>query len=216
MYHLTSANCEVKLWWFEFSKMCTFQWTLLSHFGVYLKILFANFTRGLWYRVTYPFLLPYMICLFDVRSINNIMTWVDVGLCVSVSFLCLLDPSRFKAPYIMPHTYLMRFSCHSVYKFCMMPLGIASIASSIFFLKYGYFYVGMTHSTYWWHNPLWIMMRPWSSHIAQLLWIKPQASWDFSLHGNNINDNCRHALLSEIILLLLPEMLRKHFVDPVI
>ncbi len=38
---------------FEFSKMCTFQWTLLSHLGMYLKIIFVNFMRGLWYRVTY-------------------------------------------------------------------------------------------------------------------------------------------------------------------
>ncbi len=50
-----TAHCEVKLWLFEFSKMCTFQWTLLSHFGMYFKIIFADCMRGLWYRVTFVY-----------------------------------------------------------------------------------------------------------------------------------------------------------------
>ncbi len=50
-----TAHREVELWLFEFSKMCTFQWILLLHFGMYLKIIFADFTKGLWYRVTYDF-----------------------------------------------------------------------------------------------------------------------------------------------------------------
>ena len=56
-----TAHCEVKLWLFECSKMCTFQWTLLSQFDMYLKIIFADFMRDLWYRVT-----------FDVRAFHRV------------------------------------------------------------------------------------------------------------------------------------------------
>ena len=44
----------------EFSKVCIFQCKFRSHFGILQKITFANFTRGLWYTVTYLT----VICLF--------------------------------------------------------------------------------------------------------------------------------------------------------
>ena len=42
---LNIAHRKVKLRLFEFSKVCTFQWTSLSPFGMYLKIIFADFKR---------------------------------------------------------------------------------------------------------------------------------------------------------------------------
>ncbi len=74
-FHFPS-HCEGKLRLFEFSKMCTctFQCTILSHFGMYLKIIFANFTSGLWYRVTYCKLYKQIYMFDDAISKNIFVT----------------------------------------------------------------------------------------------------------------------------------------------